>query len=509
MLQVISTPLSGKGLTQAALSGAALPHWYVPRPRGPDGWRARANAISAALESPDWLSPLMGALDPAGLASERLAAAARGGFVVTSGQQPGLFGGPLYTWWKALSVLAFADALEKATGLAVAPVFWAATDDSDLIEAASTVVVSPEGPLRIELSNLEDSGMPMSRVRIGDLRSQLDQLRAASGSAPQAAILDVVDRAYQPDETVGGAYVTLLRSILAPLGVAVLDASHPAVRERSRPLLTRALERADAVESALLARDSEIKAAGFSPQVQTVRGRSLVFAAGDGRRARVAINEARQGAPDDDRFGLSPNVLLRPILERSILPTLAYLGGPAEIAYFAQVSAVANALEEESPLIAPRWSGMVIEPRVQKILERYSLAAGDFRDPHAVETRLARESLPTTLRSAIAEVRREVEERVATLAATEESGLVSPRVIEGLRRDMLHRIARLERRYAAAVKRKGNSALRDVATARSSLYPFGLPQERALNVIPLIARYGAELFDSAMSEVVTHAVSLI
>jgi hypothetical protein len=116
-LRVISTPLRGKELTAAAISGAVAPEWYVPRPRGAAEWRARAKAVSAALVSEDWLTPLLPALEPTGRAAERLAAAAKGGFVVTAGQQPALFGGPLYTWWKAISVIAFADALERETGL--------------------------------------------------------------------------------------------------------------------------------------------------------------------------------------------------------------------------------------------------------------------------------------------------------------------------------------------------------------------------------------------------------
>lgn len=508
-LRVISTPLSGKGLTRAALSGSTPPSWYVARPHGADAWRARAGAMISALPSRDWLTPLLGAFDSTGLAGDRLNAAAKRGFVVTAGQQPGLFGGPLYTWWKALSALALADALQEATGLPVAPVFWAATDDSDFTEASWTVVATPDGARKIELAQIDDPGLPMALVPLQDVATQLEALRGAAGSAPYPAILDVVARAYGPGKTVGSSYVALLRGALTPLGVSVLDASHPAVRAQGAPLLHRALERAHAVESALLARDAELKAAGLSPQVQTVRGRSLVFSTTEGRRSRIRAGHAEQAARGADAVELSPNVLLRPLLERTILPTVAYIGGPAEIAYFAQVSAVAAALESERPLIVPRWSGMVVEPRVQRILDRYSLVPADFADPHAVESRLAKESLPPALRSNIEELRRAVEEQIARLAATEESRLVSESVVEGLRRNMLHLVDRLERRHTATIKREGNEALRDATAARAMLYPLGFPQERALNAIPLIARHGKELFDSVMTEVTPYAASLV
>jgi bacillithiol biosynthesis cysteine-adding enzyme BshC len=461
------------------------------------------------MESRDWLRALEGALAPSGHAADRLTAAQREGFVVTCGQQPGLFGGPLYTWWKALSALEFANALQSATGRPVAPVFWAATDDSDFDEARWTVVVTPDGAQKIELAGRDDPGLPMALVPLGDVTSQLDALRRAAGSAPHPGILDIVARAYTPGQTIGSSYVTLLREVLSPLGIGVLDSSHESVRERARPILQRALEQGRDIETALVARDGEIKSAGFSPQVQTVRGRSLVVSATDGRRARVAMGNPTHGASDISMENLSPNVLLRPIVERHILPTVAYLGGPAEIAYFAQVGAVAEALGMEPPLILPRWSGMVIEPRIEKILERHRLSPADFSDPHSVETRLAEQSLPPELQSTLADLRQTLEEQIAHLAARHGDSLVSPRVIEGLRRNLLHRVERLERRYTSAVKREGTSALHEIAVARASLYPFGVPQERILNGIPLLARHGDDLFDSATPEIKTHAASLV
>jgi len=506
---VISIPLRGKDLTVDAISGSVAPDWYVQRPRGAAEWRARATTVKAGLVAQDWLSPLVPALDATGRAAERLAAAAKGGFVVTAGQQPALFGGPLYTWWKALSAKAFADALEKETGLPVAAVYWAATDDSDFVEAASTIVATPDGARRIELDHIEDPGLPMSLVPLGDVRRQLEELRAAVGSVPNPAILEMVERACTSGETIGSSFVKLLREVLSPLGIAVLDSSHPAVRQQGRAVMQRALERAAAVESALFARDAQLKSAGYSSQVQTVRGRSVVFSTTNGRRSRVSIGHAEEMSQRGDAVELSPNVLLRPIVERSILPTVAYLGGPAEIAYFAQVSAVAAAIGYEAPLILPRWSGIVIEPRVQKILDRYSLTPGDFSDPHAIETRLAKASVPEDIKAGIAELQTALDQQIAKLEAADHDHLVSARVIEGLRRNMLHRVQRLERRYMAAIKQRGNEALHDVRAARASLYPLGIPQERALNVIPFVARYGDELFDAVMAEASPHATSLV
>ncbi|HUQ19346.1 MAG TPA: bacillithiol biosynthesis cysteine-adding enzyme BshC [Gemmatimonadaceae bacterium] len=500
-LRVISTPLRGKDLTAAALAEKTPAGWYLDRPHGAEQWTARAKEVASRFSN-DWLTPLLPAIEPTGLAAENLQKAARGGFVVTTGQQPALFGGPLYTWWKAISVAAFAASLSDKLEMPVAPVFWAATDDSDFVEAASTVIATPDGAQIISLQNRDDQGLPLSQIPLGDVSSQLELLRGATRSAPHPRILDVVARTYQAGETMGSAYVKLLREMLSGLGVAVLDSSHPAVRKQGEPLMHRALERASDIESRLFDRDAELKAHAFNAQVQTVRGRSLVFSTTDGKRGRVPISHATDNAVKSSE--LSPNVLLRPILEKTILPTVAYIGGPAEIAYFAQVSAVANALEIEPPLVLPRWSGIVIEPRIERILEKYSLTPSDFADPHAVETRIAHESLPEDIKTSIAELRENSGKQIDSLGTADKENLISAQVIEGLKRNILHRVDRVERRYAAAIKRKGNDALRDIAAARGALYPLGKPQERALNIVPLWARYGDDLLDSVWGEALFH-----
>ncbi|MEO5904028.1 MAG: bacillithiol biosynthesis BshC, partial [Gemmatimonadaceae bacterium] len=306
----------------------------------------------------------------------------------------------------------------------------------------------------------------------------------------------------------GSAYLELLRTILEPLGVSVLDAAHPSVRAAAFPVLKQALIDSRAIEDSLIARSAELKQQNLLPQVKVVKGRSLVFEIADGERDRVKTKDAPGVSANAKEGHLGPNVLLRPIVERSILPTVAYVGGPAEVAYFAQVTAVADAMKTPRPVVVARWSGMVVESRIQRILDRYSLAAEDFRDPHAAETRMARESLPADLMNRLAELRKSIESSVASLSSTQGSEILGSAVIEGLRRNVTHRIDRLERRYVAAVKRNGNEALREIAIARGALFPDGAPQERALNFIPFIARYGDEIISSVSAEIDKHYATI-
>jgi bacillithiol biosynthesis cysteine-adding enzyme BshC len=506
-LRVISTPIIGSSVARLAIDNADSP-WYVRRPGSADEWKRRAGLIRDELISSDWLEAIAPAINATGLAADRLERARSSGIAITTGQQPGLFGGPLYTWWKALSARSLADRMERMTGIATVPIFWAATDDSDFAEASYTVISTADGAERLEMQSDAPDGTPMAEVPLGDIGDLIAKLERAAGSAANPGIHEIVKAAYRPGTTVGSAYVAMLREVLEPLGIPVLDASHPAVRKAAFPLLRKALDRATQIEEALTVRSRDLKLAGHSSQVKLVNGRTLVFGDYEGRRDRVRMRDVEETLQSATPGSLGPNVLLRPIVERSIIPTVAYVGGGAEVAYFAQTTAVAEALDVQAPLVLPRWSGIIVEPRIEKILERHRLSVDDFRDPHAVETRIARESLPSSLRQSLETLKGSFDDSVKAIRGAEGSDMVPSSVIDGLTRALNSRVERLERRYAASVKRRGNAALRDVAAARGALYPFGTPQERALNIVPLLARQGDELIKAVDEQTRHHAERL-
>ena len=505
--RVLTRPLGASRLAAGAIAGTLPAGWMTPAPRGAAAWKAHAEAVRADFAAQDWHRTLAPAFAATGAAAARLASVAGGkGIVVTTGQQPGLFGGPLYNWSKALSALALADALQRATGVPTAPVFWAATYDADFAEAAVTFVAHDGEVERLAMPAPQAEGIRMRDLPLGDVGDLASALERAAGAAVDRAPLELLRASYGPGETVGSAYVKLLRGILEPLGIAVLDGGHPAVMGAGAPLLDRARTEASAVDAALLARDAELAKAGFTPKVQHVKGLSLVFAVEGGKRRRVPI----AGAPPTGT--LEPNVLLRPVMERAILPTAAYLGGPGELAYFAQVSAVAAALRVASPVALPRWAGMIVEPHVARILERYGMTAEDLEDPHAADARLARRQMPPRVEAAIAHYRAALDTASRDLAAAlaaDRAPLVPPPVPEGARRNIAHRLDRLERRLVAAVKHRERDLMHDLAVARASLFPLGKPQERMLNVLPMLARHGTALLELMREAAAAHAARLV
>jgi bacillithiol biosynthesis cysteine-adding enzyme BshC len=508
--RVVTEPIGGGALARAALDGSAPAGWFLPRPRGADEWRSHAEAVRSAFPGARWLETLRPAIAAKGRAAERLERVAGGhGVIVSSGQQPGLFGGPGYTWLKALSALALADRIERETGIATAPVFWAATDDADFAEASFTTVTIGSECRLLSIERQGAEGLVMSQMPLGDVRAQLAALGEASGSAPQSAILESLRSAYHAKATIGGAYVDFLRAVLEPLGVCVLDSWHPAVRAAARPTLVEALNRSAVIDEAVALRIVSIERAGYRAQVARVPRLSLVFRSTDGVKERIPLAHAPDAAQSDDAV-LSPNVLLRPVVERRIMPTVAYVGGPGEVAYFAQVGAVAEALGAAIPLVVPRWSATVVEPAVDRMLGRLGMVYDDVKAPHVAERRIGERALSAAVRDALSSLRKSVDERMDELTeAVLAKSLVSKEALDGARHQMRHRVDRVERRVRAAVTRNETAAIADLAAVRVALMPQGERQERRLNFVPLLARHGDDLFAQLQAGAALHAGSVI
>jgi bacillithiol synthase len=518
---VRSTSLGGSVLSRAlqARADSRVDGWMPRPPSTVHEWLERATDTRRTFAGRDWLTALAPAFAATGPAAQRLARAAESGVVVTTGQQPGLFGGPAYTWSKAISALAFADALEEAIGMPVAPVFWAATDDADWHEAATTSVVGPTGLEVLSLAGPPTDGVVLSDVLLGDTQPLFDRLRAACGSAASSHVLELAGDAYVPHATIGASYVQLLRGLLEPLGIAVLNAAHPAVRIAADPLLRRALLEAGSISAALAQRTRELTDAGFAPQVETIDSLSLVFrtwiAAGhaDGSRSRerVPVTSASRVAREAEPGTLGPNVLLRPVIERALVPTVAYHAGPGEFAYFAQVGPVATSMDSVIPLAVPRWSGEIIEQPALRALERLGLDEGSLLSPHEAELRIARAAMDEETVDSLERLRLAVETQIRALAdaVMQAEQLVDPAVLAGLERDLERRIARFERRILAATKRRESAKIRDLAVARAALRPLGQSPERVLNLVPSLARHGVELFERMRHAAREHVEQLV
>ncbi len=437
--------------------------------------------------------------------------------VVTTGQQPGLFTGPLYTIYKALSAAALAAELESRWGQPVVPVFWAAGDDHDYAEARWAGWLDPQGDL--VTASLPDRApdaplTPMARLPLpGEVLGLLDELERAAPPSPQRdQTLAWLRHHYRPGATVGTAYAGALAELLAPLGIVVLDSAHRHAKAAMAPILLQALGRARELDQALAAHAAALAAGGGSVTVPVGEGASLVFLEdgsgrdrlvtdGDGFVARRSGARARLGQLETIAAGmperLSPNVLLRPVAESALLPTVAYVAGPGELAYLAQCAPLYDLLQVPVQTPMPRWSGVLVEPRVDRVLEKFGAGLDELLAPGAaLESRVVRSQLPGALVEAGRRLRLALEtEYGAILTAAVAVDPTLERPVGAARHQAFSGLGDIEKKIETHLKRREATELAQIARARAAVLPGGRPQERMLTVAAWLARYGPGLLD--------------
>ena len=241
------------------------------------------------------------------------------------------------------------------------------------------------------------------------------------------------------------------------------------------------------------------------------RGLSLVFSLEGGVKRRITVAEAAAFATSAGReVALTPNVLLRPVVERELLPTVAYVAGPGELAYFVQSNAVAEALDRQPLVSVPRWSCTVIEPFAARAMQRLGVEMHELRDLPALERRLAAESMPPNVAEAWRRLQEQLHGSLQELGdAVAGESLMPPSVVEGLERSLGQKLGRAERRLLAAVKRKEEHTQRDLLVASSALFPLGKRQERVLSYVPMLTRGGDDLLNEMRGAAAAHAQSLV
>jgi bacillithiol synthase len=445
-----------------------------------------------------------------------------GALAVTTGQQPGLFTGPLYTIHKALSAVALARVLEQRWGRPVVPIFWLAGDDHDFAEASSASWIAADGSLATAAlpPRAADAPLtPMYREPLGPgVTAALEGLAAGLPTSEfRDATLAWLERHYRPDATVAGSYGGAMAELLAPLGVPCFDSTHPAAKRAAAPLLVRALREAAALDTDL---DRFAEAAGLTARTSGITvgdgaalvmleaslGRDRLIRDGTGfvtRRSRERFDLAaleRIAAEEPTR--LSPNVLLRPSVESAILPTVSYLGGPGELRYLTMTPPIYARLEIARQLPLPRWSGVLVEPRVDRVLEKFGVDLADLMSPPGtVEAKVVRSRLPAEVDSALASLRAAIEGGYAVLerAATEIDPTLA-RPAQSARQQALGGTQDIEKKLVQHLKKRQETELAQLARARTAVMPGGKPQERVLTVAPFLARHGtvllAELADA-------------
>jgi bacillithiol biosynthesis cysteine-adding enzyme BshC len=439
---------------------------------------------------------------------------------VITGQQVTLFGGPLFTLHK------IATAIRKAQDAGLVPIFWLASEDHDLAEADHIALPSRHAmqTLRLEPEQAH-AGQPVGGIQLGQgIEAVLDRTAEFVGGTPE---FDLLMQCYRPEATFAGAFARWAAATFAAYGLVVIDAAEPRFHALGAPVFRQAIERAAELEASLHARDKELSERGYHSQVLVAPGSSLLFLVDEESGARLALKRKDANiwtagkkqyetsellalldrAPE--RF--SPNALLRPVFQDFLLPTRAYIGGPAEIAYFAQSQVLYQAILGRTTPILPRLSATLVEPAVAKVLAQHELSVQDVIATHPDELtqRLGARAIPIEGKRKLASAGNALDEELNSLTGWMRS------IDEGLGRSsdvaaskMRYQMNRLRRLAANYQLQKEESLRRHVDALYLSLFPGHHPQERVAGGVAYLARYGdgllATLVEQAAQECPGH-----
>jgi bacillithiol biosynthesis cysteine-adding enzyme BshC len=454
---------------------------------------------------------------------ENVARFRAGAFAIVTGQQVSLFGGPLFSLYKALSAIKVAAESSRA-GTECVPVFWLATEDHDLEEVNHATLLSPDATLRrLATASKGMENAPVSSVALGDDLQTL--LASAAEVLGEGEAAEWLGQSYRPGETLGNAFARLFSRIFSHSGVVLLDASDPELHALAAPLYREALTNAGALEEALLRRNRELESTGYHAQAHVTPSSTLLFrtengsreaihrAGGDylvGKRKSTGADLQRQLSDDPGSF--SANVLLRPVVQDYLLPTLAYIGGPSEVAYFAQAAVVYEKLLHRVTPILPRFTATLVEPRIKRLLDRYQVSVADsFHGVERLQEFLAEHAMSKEVHGAFDSAQAAVESSLASLRQSLER--FDPTLAEASARSeakMRYQLGRLRKRVARVELQRQEELSRHAGQLVSCLFPNKNLQEREVAGISFVARYGPQLllqlYDSLQTTCPDHQI---
>ncbi|MGE0814786.1 MAG: bacillithiol biosynthesis cysteine-adding enzyme BshC [Vicinamibacterales bacterium] len=502
-----------------AFDFARLAEFYAGDPQREDDWRdAIARVRSGPPRDParlaDVLHRQLTARQAPAEAMEAAAAFASPTTVaIVTGQQAGLFGGPLYTLHKAITAIKLAAEVSRRHGVRAVPVFWIDAEDHDWDEVRGcTVLDGDHRAHRIELDTLDGAGdRSVGRLVLEDQgRPAVDALMAAlpptEFSADLAAMLA---DAYAPGRSMAHAFGRVLEHWLGRYGLVVFDASDPAAKPMVSALFAKAIEAPGHTSKLAGEAGDALEARGYHAQVaaaehaaplfaingmrESVRWRDGVAIVGEQELPLAELAARAKTAPE----GFSPNVLLRPVAQDSMFPTICYVGGPAELAYFGQLKGIYEHFGVPMPLFTPRASATVVDSATLRLLGKYDIPFAAFqRQDELTLNQLLERQLPAEVETSFAEAAAAITSRLEALTT---AAAVVDSTLEGAARNTLgkmqHDLQTLHGKVIHAAKRKDETLRRQFNRTQTQLFPNGHPQERELGGVWLMNKYGPATVD--------------
>jgi uncharacterized protein YllA (UPF0747 family) len=410
---------------------------------------------------------------------------AAGAVAVITGQQPGLFTGAYLSILKAISAIKLARSLEQS-GVRAAPVFWIAAEDHDYAEVESTWVLNRDSRLcRVRVDLSDDVPAPVGWLHY---RQEIRQVIADCMSClPQsdfsAEVSDILESSYLPGRSPVESFGSMMAKLFAGTPLILVDPLHPELKKLAQPIMNEAVRHNVEIRAALIQRGKSLRDAGYHEQVKVDEKFTGLFAYRG--RARQVLRPEEVSTD----LELSPSALLRPVVQDALFPTAVYIGGPAEVAYFAQALAVYETLKCPMPPIFPRISATILEPRVDRLLKKYGIEFLDvFQGQEILKSKCVSVSYDVELFN---RVRGKVGEEFESLRGV--LGSLDPTLSGALDTSMrksMHQLDSLRTRFINAATRRDEILARHLDGIGNSLFPEKKFPERILNVTSFLSRYG-------------------
>ena len=502
--------------------------FFEGSPLDPDAWR---QAIKTRQENPVNHPQIKAAVmeqltsrrapDAALASAEKLSNPAT--VAIVAGQQAGLFGGPLFTLLKGLTAIAVAREVSVKYTVQAVPVFWVHAEDHDLAEISNCSVLTSDFEFEtITIPHDSSSSQPASAVRLNDsIVSTLNRLRELLPNTEFSnSVFNQLSNAYKPGRGIVDAFALWMDTLLGPHGLVVFDASDTAVKSIARPLFQQEIDTVGETSRLATESGSDLIAKGYHAQVTPSQNSTALFYLSDSRQAiRLNANERTpertfdidgeilslqqinvQLANNPDAF--SPNVLLRPIVQDKIFPTIATIVGPSELAYFGQLRQVYNHFDIPMPIIYPRASATIMDQGTLRFMERYDVSFEMLQaQDDGVLNRLLSNLLPDEVDKTIEETKQAITDHLAAVSVG--VAKVDPTLVGAVEttKDRMDRdLKKLGGKIIQAAKRRDETLQRQFRRARSQSFPNGDPQERAINCIYFLNRYGLQMVDHVIKQ---------
>ena len=491
---------------------AAVRQWFGAEPFSKT-WMGSASAVGHADELADLLERQNRAFGAGVAAFDNIRKLRAGAQAVVTGQQVVLFGGPLMVLLKAATAIARAKTATAETGVQHVPVFWMATEDHDLDEVDQVSLLTKNSVETLR-AGLKANNAPVGGVVPGvEIDAVLEQ---AAELLSHAAVSEWLRECYG---TAGGerpslalAFGRLMARVFAAEGLIVMDASTREFHALGAKTLRYAIEHADELQQALIGRSDELVLAGYHAQVMVAEGGSLLFVVDDVTGERQALKRVAgewkangrsystaellailDAAPER----ISPNALLRPVFQDTLLPTAAYVGGPAEVAYFAQNQVVYQAILGRVTAVLPRLSATLLEPAVASVMEKDQVELPDaMTSAEELALRLGARAMPIELKRRISAAGNALDEELSALVEylkTMDASLGQSAEVAGSK--MLYQMNRVRRMAATHEVQKSASLKKHADAITLNVYPDGHLQERVVAGVWFLARYGDGLVE--------------